>query len=161
MRSHSSLPRISPLGLSGLQLLRFMGYLMRAGEVMLLIWARPRGQARRCGTSMESSSCSSVRIFSGTPSSTYTFSRQRDDPQLQLFMHAPVSHAPVSSAGASPVSESPSFWAFSCPDGAQPAKPARVAAPAAAVPHFTKLRRVKSLLMVDPPSSDRTGKLPG
>ena len=82
------------IGGVGAPTLRFMGYLMRAGEVMLLIWARPRGQARRWGTSMESSS-SSVRIRSGTPSSTYTRRRQRECSQLQLFMQAPVSHCPL------------------------------------------------------------------
>ena len=144
MRSHSSLPRISPFGLSGLQPLRFIGYLMRAGDVMLLICARPRGQARRCGTSMVSSSCSSVLIFSGTPSSTYTLSRQRDDPQLQLFMQAPVFHSPFASEAGAPLSFSASLA------GAQPVKPTSAAAPAVADPHLTKLRRVSEVPTFDP-----------
>ena len=62
MRSHSSRPRMSPLGSSGLHPLRFMGYLTRSADSMLLIMARPRGQARRCGLIGVSSPDSSVRM---------------------------------------------------------------------------------------------------
>ena len=94
---------------------------------------------------MVSSSCSSVLTLSGTPSSTYTLSKQREEPQLQLFMQAPVFHSPFSPAeAAGPVSVPAS------PAGAQPVKPTNAAAPAVADPHLTKLRRVSELPTFDP-----------
>ena len=63
---------------------------------MLLIMPWPRGQARRCGSASVSSS-SSVRVFSGTPSSTYTLIWQREAPQQQLYLQGAVTHVPVSS----------------------------------------------------------------
>ena len=49
MRSHSSLPRSSPFGFSGDQLLRFMGYFRRSAPKHCCCWALPRTQPRCCG----------------------------------------------------------------------------------------------------------------
>ena len=97
---------------------------------------------------------SSPRLAHRCESSTYTLKRQRDEPQLQLFMHAPVSHIPFSPDASCPAPCPP-------PDE-QLVKPTSDAAPADRALHLTKLRRVNDVSTF-PPSivSPQTIQPPG